>query len=309
LGSATAVLLLSASSRPVRFGLALAAVFAAARTRPGAESDSALLRAERSFFGVYRVLQAPRATVRTLVHGTTVHGAQATDPARRLDPLTYYHRAGPIGDLFGIVPAANAVGRQVGLVGLGIGSLACYGRPGERWTYYEIDPVVLEIARDPRLFTFLRDCAPRVDVVLGDARLTLGKAPTAAYDVLVLDAFSSDAIPVHLLTREAFALYRRVLAPHGVLAVHISNRHLNLEPIVSGLAQHAGLTARVRRDVNVSPAEQAATGRSAAIWVLLADAPEDLGPLASDARWAALQKSGDVWTDDFSNVLSVLTWR
>ncbi|HYW31770.1 MAG TPA: fused MFS/spermidine synthase, partial [Gemmatimonas sp.] len=148
-------------------------------------------------------------------------------------------------------------------------------------------------------------CPPKTNVILGDARLTLASQPAAAYDMLVLDAFSSDAIPVHLLTREAFALYDRVLAQRGVLAVHVSNRHLDLEPIVASLASNAGHVARVRGDT-VLPTGTLSTGRTAAIWILVARAEEDLGTITINARWTGLRAGGELWTDDFSNVLRVL---
>ncbi len=293
----------------MRFGLGLIAVLVAGRAVELRGGESSVIRQGRSFFGVYRVTETADATLRTLVHGTTVHGTQWLDSARRLDPLTYYHRAGPMGDFFSEVPAATATGRRVAVVGLGIGSLACYGRRGETWTYYEIDPLVVDVARDTASFTMLRDCPPSVQIVLGDARLTLRTPPDGAYDALVLDAFSSDAIPMHLLTREAFALYHRLLAPHGVLAVHISNRHLDLEPVVAALAADAGLAARVRRDHDFSQAERDGSGRSPSVWVIVGRSPADFGALATDPRWAAVTPQGVPWTDDFSNVLRVLKWQ
>ncbi|MES2523057.1 MAG: fused MFS/spermidine synthase [Gemmatimonadota bacterium] len=309
------VILHGSTSRPVRFGLALGAVFVADGLRPKAVGYHKELHAERSFFGVYRVRDNADGSFRHLMHGTTLHGSQSRAFKSKLDPLTYYHRDGPIGDLFAyegpegalhaLVPAGIAPSRRVALVGLGTGTLACYGRTGEVWTFYEIDPVVQSIASDPRFFTYMRDCPPVKRVVLGDARLTLRRAPDAAYDVMVLDAFSSDAIPVHLLTREAFAQYFRVLSPRGVLAVHISNRHLDLEPVVAAIAEESRLFARVRADTRIS-SRQIAAGQSGAVWVLLARDSASLGGAAASRRWLVLQPSGDVWTDDFSNVLRAL---
>lgn len=303
--SAVGIILLRASTRPRRFGLALSAIVCAALLRDTLSPGGLNLRTERSFFGVYRVRESTERGVRELIHGTTLHGAQSLSPERRLDPLTYYHRAGPMGDLFGVAPAATAHGSRVGVIGLGVGSLACYGRADSRWTFFEIDPVVLDIARDRRLFTFLSDCPANADVVLGDARLGIARADAASYDVLVLDAFSSDAIPVHLLTREAFALYDRVLAPRGILAVHISNRHLDLEPVVAAIVKDASHLARVRAD-RMIPRQQAAEGRAAAVWILVVRNPADLGAIAADPRWKPLRSGADLWTDDFSNVLRVL---
>ena len=179
--------------RPLRFGASVAGVLAASLVpSPGGPR---LLHAERSFFGVHRVREDPTGRYHTLYHGVTLHGAQAVAPDRRCDPLTYYSREGVGVAMEALAPVA---GRRVGVVGLGSGSMAGYAKPGESWTYYEIDPAVERIARDPRYFTYLT-CAPGLQVVLGDARLSLARAPDRSFDLLVLDAFSSDGIPVHLL--------------------------------------------------------------------------------------------------------------
>jgi len=212
----------------------------------------------------------------------------------------YYHRTGPAGQVFQDAPRPN-----VAVVGLGAGSLASYAEPGQCWTYYEIDPAIEHIARDPRYFTYLRDCrASAVAVVLGDARLQLRTAPEQGYGLIILDAFSSDAIPMHLLTREALSLYRRKLTPDGVIAFHISNRYLDLAPVLGALARDAGLVSRVRHDANPSVTEQE-RGKSPSIWVVMAHRDADLGPLATDPLWVAPQDRPDapVWTDDFSNII------
>src|SRR5581483_12071620 len=208
------------------------------------------------FFGLSRVTRDADGRYHLLMHGTTLHGMQALDPARRREPLTYYDASGPVGDVFAALDRL-AERRAVAVVGLGAGSLACYGRPGARWTFYEIDPAVLRIASDPRYFTFLRDCPPRVFVRLGDARLVLASAPDAAYDLIVLDAYSSDAPPLHLITLEAVRLYLSKLAPGGALLFNVSNRHLRLGPVLGAIARAAGLVARARDDAAVAPAERA----------------------------------------------------
>src|SRR6185503_15055802 len=199
-------------------------------------TDSDIILQRRSFFGLYRVRQMLEYNV--LQNGTTTHGGQSRSPARRLEPITYYYKEGPLGQIFGNV-ASEIPLRRVAIVGLGTGTTACYGRKGERWTYYEIDPLVVLIARAPSLFTYIRDCPPTVDIVLGDARLSLAKAPDGEYDLIVLDAFTSDAIPAHLLTREALALYMRKLRPSGAVAFHISNRYVDLRPVLIALANDA----------------------------------------------------------------------
>lgn len=269
-------------------------------------SPASVLHAERSFFGAYRVVQSREA--RLLYHGTTIHGAQFTDGPRRDRPLTYYHPDGPAGQLFRALDA-QLQGRRIGVVGLGAGSLLCYGSPGQAWTFYEIDPVVERIARDSAYFTFLRDCPPGAAVVLGDARLTLAREPDGRYALLVLDAFSSDAIPVHLLTREALAVYRRVLEPGGLLLVHISNQHLNLAPVVAALAADAGLTGLLAEHAPGDRREDEELDFRCD-WVVLAGTVTDLEPLAADPRWRPLRNPSGrrPWTDDYSDVFTAIAW-
>ena len=292
------------AGRRVRLGLAVAAVVLVG-TLPIAEQTDTLYR-DRTFFGVVHVVEDEGGYHR-LIHGNITHGAQSTDPKRRREPLTYFHRTGPIGQALTELP--GHLRDRVALVGLGAGSLACYGEAGQRWTFYEIDPAVERVARDPRLFTYLRDCPPATDVVLGDARLSLERAPDRAFGVVVIDAFTSDAIPVHLITRQALDLYLDKLVDGGVLAVHITNRYVDLRPVLADLARDAGLSGLVRRDVAVTTEEQDA-GKSGSVWVLMARRPADLDPMNGDRRWEPLAggREGRVWTDDFSNVVSVLDW-
>jgi SAM-dependent methyltransferase len=192
-----------------------------------------VLYEHRNFFGISRVMDDPGANYRYLVNGGTLHGMQALDPARAGEPLSYYNSSGPVGQLFESLQG-RAAGRRVAAVGLGSGSVACYGSSGEQWTFYEINPAVVHVARDTGYFSFLRTCLPGASFVIGDARLTLGHAP-GEFDLIILDAFSSDAIPIHLITREALALYGRKLAPGGMLFFHITNRHLDLAPVLGDL--------------------------------------------------------------------------
>jgi hypothetical protein len=300
-----AIYLFSVSRRPIQFALGIAAVFLVSTVYVSAPPG--LLYTERSFFGINRVVAD--SSYHALRHGNTLHGVQSLDPARRCDPLSYYTPTGPIGQTFAALRDTGAR-QRVAVVGLGAGSLAAYSQPGEQWTFYEIDPSVARIARNSQYFTFLRDCAPDAAVVLGDGRLSLAQAPAGQFDLMVLDAYSSDSIPVHLITREALALYLDKLAPAGVLAFHTSNRYLDLKPVLGNLAQDAGLTALFERDLEVSEAELQA-GKSPSEWVVLARDPADLGALARDPRWSPLptQPSRRLWTDDFSSILSVLRWR
>jgi hypothetical protein len=304
-----AILLLvvfSLRARPIRFGLAVGALLLA-----GAIPEIAgrrVLVQERSFFGVYRVLEDVNPVKgRLLFDGTTLHGAQSLDASRRLEPTTYYTTTGPVGDVFAAW-TDRPTGARIGVVGLGTGSLACYGATGERWTFFEIDPVVERIAEDPAFFTFLRDCpSEQRVVVLGDGRLSLQREGPDSFDMLILDAFSSDAIPVHLITREALALYRSKLGPEGLLLFHISNRYLDLHPVLGSLAQDAGLASLARDDDTVTDADRQ-VWKTASSWVVMARDPAALGGLRDDADWYPLAPGHDLWTDGYSDVFGVVNW-
>ncbi|MDF1506018.1 fused MFS/spermidine synthase, partial [Roseisolibacter sp. H3M3-2] len=308
LGGVAALATIALRADRVAFALAVAAVLAGGALGQRARQASVLLRA-RSFYGAYTVRES--SPLHYLQHGTTLHGTQDRSPSRRTTPLSYYHREGPLGVLLTVVPrlAPTAPARRVAAVGLGTGTVACHGRAGERWTFYEIDPLMERIARDPRLFTYLRDCPPASDVVLGDARLRLAEAAPGTYDLIVLDAFSSDAIPTHLLTREALATYVRALTPGGVVAVHISNRYLDLEPVVAALARDAGLVALLGRDTSDAWRREIAVTTSR--WIALARDSASLGELATFTGWdpPAARKGVPVWTDDYTDVLSVVNWK
>jgi hypothetical protein len=261
-----------------RFALGLGAVLLVSRLAP--EQGMRTLARERSFFGIHRVAVDEAGKFHLLFHGKTVHGMQSLDPAKRRVPLGYYHPTGPLGEVF-----AGWEG-PVAAVGLGAGAVASYGRPGQEFTFYEIDPVVKRLASDPRYFRYLADSPARVGVILGDARLTLGQAPAGRYGLIVLDAYSSDSIPVHLLTREAMRLYLSKLAPGGRLALHISNLHLDLRPVAGNLARDAGLACVYREDDATD--EQAAEGKASSRWVVMARNPADLGSLATSRHWQPL---------------------
>ena len=253
-----------------------------------------------------RVVTDPSGRFHELIHGTTLHGVERFVPLGSAEPLGYYHRGGPLGEVFEALPAAPS--RHVAVTGLGAGSMAAYARTGETWTFYEIDPVVERIASDPSAFTFLSACPARHRVVLGDARRSLA-ATRGRDDVMLFDAYSSDAIPVHLLTREALALYLGRLSPHGVLVFHLSNRYFDLRPVLAALARDRGVVCRVRSyGDQLTEHERTQEWKSPSTYAVVARAPEDLGALGRDPRWTppALEPGLAVWTDDFSSVLSVL---
>lgn len=293
------------AARPAAFALGLAVLVTLPTVAP--LSQGRVLERSRTFFGVYRVTETPGAPIRAMHHGTTVHGVQLTDPRLTAQPSTYYHPSGPIGELFRRCKGDPRLGR-VGLVGLGVGSLAAYAEPGHRWTFYEIDPEVVRLAREH--FTYLRDTRGEHSVVLGDGRLALAAEPDGAFGLIVLDAFSSDAIPVHLLTREAVELYRRKLRPGGVLAFHISNRHLTLWPVLGAIRAELGMAGAIAEDDQVTPLENR-EGKSPSTWLLLAERPEAFEPLEGSTLWHPFEPGagGPLWTDDYSNLLSVFDWR
>jgi hypothetical protein len=300
------LLVVGLSARPLRCACAFLAVLLALSPLVLHTPEQRLFR-ERSFFGVYTVneFQMPHGLVHYLVHGTTTHGGQNFD--RPLAPLTYYTREGPAGQFFEILNSSPTPLKRIGAIGLGVGSLAAYVNHGQRMTFFEIDPLDERIAREPRYFTYLRDAGDRVDVVIGDGRLTLAKEPDGEFDALVVDAFSGDAIPAHMLTREAFALYFEKLSEHGLLLVHISNVYLDLFPVVANLVADAGLSARYRH-----LAEPHTPGGDLSDWVVVARRSGALARFETiRPPWQVLEPAPDVdvWTDDYTNVVQAMRWN
>jgi spermidine synthase len=265
---------------------------------------------ERNFFGILTVKEEPASRLTALDHGNICHGLQFDnpDPRARRAPLTYFYWNGPIGQVFTCFQGPTAK-RTVAVIGLGAGSLAGYADNGQTFTFYELDPAVPPVAEDPRYFTFLRDARQRgavVNIVLGDARISMQSAAAGEYELIVLDAFSGDAIPVHLLTREAMELYLDKLKDGGLLALHITNGYLDLEPVIADLASSLKLAGRIQAEVEIS-ADDAARCKVASTWVVLARQESDLSRLANDPRWRSLKgrTPPSLWTDDYSNVFSV----
>jgi len=267
----------------------------------------------RSYFGVYTVSESDRN--RVLTHGTTLHGVQLKGKDSR-EPTTYYVAGSGVGQAMLALPELYGANARVGVVGLGAGTLSCYARPGQNWRIYEIDPAVVSIARDSGKFTFLSQCLPNPNIIIGDARLRLAEAAPVSLDMLALDAFSSDAVPMHLMTAEAFQTYARVIAPNGLLLVHISNRFLALDPVVAAAAERGGWHAAVlhydpRNDfiANTDGAGSQPDPGSASEWIALS---RDKGVfdrlMAKNVRWRALSpKPGFTgWTDDYASIVPVL---
>ncbi|MEZ4410089.1 MAG: fused MFS/spermidine synthase [Polyangiales bacterium] len=289
-----ALVLLSIGQR-IRLALGLVAILAAAK------ADPSVVYADRTFFGVLRVEDVHG--VRRFMHGTTLHGLELLSNKDHGIPLAYYASTGPIGRaMTALTPSLQ--GRSVGVVGLGVGMLIAYAQPSQRWTFYELDPAVEHVAR--RYFTWLRDARAPWSVVTGDARRTLARDATARHGLLVLDAFSSDSIPVHLLTREALDLYRQRIDEHGVIAFHVTNRHVALDGVIAALARDAGMVAVRGRGRTLGP-----DGLVTTTWVLLARRGEDLGPLWGDPRWRRVdqRETRRAWTDDRSDLIGVMRWR
>jgi hypothetical protein len=269
-----------------------------------------LLKTERGFFGVLRLNRINEPTLgytRELVHGTTLHGAQADDPDRRCRPLVYYATTTPIGQVFASLQTRKSSIR-IGVIGMGAGTVAAYTRATDSLRFFEIDPLVIDMATNPAYFTYIKGCAlGRIDWVLGDARLTLAREPTNEFDLLLVDAFSSDSVPAHLLTVEAMRGYLARIKPDGVIIMHVSNRNLELMSPVAGIAQAAGGAAlqQVYRPLSptlvVDPSEDA---------VIVARSPAALLPYQRDPHWTAAQSHGvRTWTDDYTNLFGALVRR
>lgn len=266
----------------------------------------------RSFFGVHKIVTNADGAYRVLMHGTTIHGAQrllnadGTPVQGRPEMITYYQADGGIGGAIEAIRTRKGGNLRAAVIGLGAGTLTCQNRPDEVWRFFEIDQSMIDTAADPKYFTYIRDCYPDIKPVLGDARLTFAKEPDGLYDIIVVDAYSSDAIPIHLATQEAMAIYKQKLAPHGVVLMHVSNRHLELSSVVVGIADANGLKSWVFSHDSGRDGEYIF---STTVVVSARDAA-DIGRLADDEKWVLTEARKDrrVWTDDYSNILGAV-WR
>jgi hypothetical protein len=295
-------------SRSLVFGIGLGALLLVAEM-PSASSHNILLHQERTFFGVLRIKFDRELNTHRLVHGTTIHGAQWLDPEKRGEPMTYYHRKGPIGDLLSTLQISN--NSHFAVTGLGAGTLAAYAQAGQSLTFYEIDPAVVTVALDPRYFTYCADAKRRgvdLQMVVGDGRLNMVHAQDGYYDLVILDAFSADSLPVHLLTREAFELYLRKMTSNGVIAINASNRYLDIAPVLGNLTDKLHLVGLHRHD---HEDEDVVLGKYPSHWIVVAKQRAALGALVQDQRWELIPRNPTlgVWTDNFSNVFNVFDWR
>ncbi|MGN6117840.1 MAG: fused MFS/spermidine synthase [Nitrobacter sp.] len=275
-------------------------------------ADDGRVETVRSFFGVHKIVVTPSGQYHVLMHGTTIHGAErvlnndGTPISGRPEPISYYHRDGGIGQAIAAVRARKGGPIRVAVIGLGSGTLTCASLPGENWKFFEIDQSMVDTARDPKYFTFIRNCEPDLKPVIGDARLTFAREPDGIYDLIIVDAYSSDAIPIHLATREAMKIYKDKLTPHGAVVMHVSNRHLELASVVVGIADANDLKSWVYNEDSGRDNEYI----FATNVVVSARNDADVGALASSDKWALTDPTDGqrVWTDDYSNILGAV-WR
>ncbi|MEA2882472.1 MAG: hypothetical protein QOH32_1728 [Bradyrhizobium sp.] len=275
-------------------------------------ADDGRVETVRSFFGVHKIVVTAGGRYHVLMHGTTIHGAEkfrnndGTPVTGRPEPISYYHEDGGIGQAIAAIRARKGAPLRVAVIGLGAGTLACASEPAEDWKFFEIDQTMVDTARDPKYFTFIRDCEPDLKPVIGDARLTFAKEPDGVYDLIIVDAYSSDAIPIHLATEQAMAIYKQKLAPQGAVVMHVSNRHLELSSVIVGIADANDLKSWVFSEDSGRDNEYIFSTTV----VVSARAGADVGALASSDKWELTEADEHqrVWTDDYSNVLGAV-WR
>jgi hypothetical protein len=308
---AVAALMLAVLLNADRSKLAAAVVLALVLIRVY-PADDGRVETVRSFFGVHKIVVTPHGQYHVLMHGTTIHGAErvqnddGTPVTGRPEPISYYHKDGGIGQAVTAIRERKGGPIRVAVIGLGAGTLTCASEPGEDWKFFEIDQSMVDTARDPKYFSFIKNCEPDLKPVMGDARLTFAKEPDGIYDLIIVDAYSSDAIPIHLATEQAMAIYKAKLVPQGAVLMHVSNRHLELASVVVGIAGANGLKSWVySEDSNRDNEYIFATSV-----VVSARDEADIGKLASSEDWALTEVDATqrVWTDDYSNVLGAV-WR
>jgi hypothetical protein len=276
-------------------------------------SDDGRVVTARSFFGVHKIVVTQSGQYHVLMHGTTIHGAQkflnddGSPVTGRPQPISYYHKDGGIGRAITAIREVKGAPLHVAVIGVGAGTLTCAAEPGETWKFFDIDQTMVDTAKDPKYFSYIQNCAPDLKPVIGDARLTFAKEPDGIYDLIIVDAYSSDAIPIHLATQEAMQIYKSKLAPHGAVVMHVSNRHLELESVVVGIANANELKSWVYNEDSGRDDEYI----FATDVVVSAREETDVGKLASSDKWEETEPTeGErVWTDDYSNILGAVYRR
>jgi hypothetical protein len=309
---ASAGMLLALVLNAARWKLAALATLALVLVRVY-PADDGRVETVRSFFGVHKIVVTPHGQYHVLMHGTTIHGAEkfqnddGSPIPGRPEPITYYHRDGGIGQAITAIRERKGAPLRAAVIGLGAGTLTCASEPGETWKFFEIDQTMVDTARDPRYFTYVRSCEPDLRPVIGDARLTFAREPDGLYDLVIVDAYSSDAIPIHLATEEAMKIYKDKLAPQGAVLMHVSNRHLELSSVVVGIAEANDLKSWVYSEDSGRDSEYIFSTSV----VVSAREDADIGKLASSDQWTETEADEEqrVWTDDYSNVLGAVYRR
>jgi hypothetical protein len=291
-----------------RSALIVAAIGGLALILPLVDKDGDDIKfRERSFFGVLEIEDSGKAPDgwRFLSHGTTLHGVMSLNPARNREPMSYYWRETPIGALYLEASAAKPTDLHAGVIGMGMGSTTCYAQPGQKWKIFEIDDDVIKAATDPNLVGFINRCAPDIEIIRGDARLKMKQQPNDWFDILLVDAFSSDAIPTHMVTKEAIALFMSKMSKDGVLIVHISNRYLDLGTIVSDAANDLGFAVMEGNRDGEASNPNADTGVRA---VIIAKSQARLDRYRGNPMWTMIGPSAQSkpWTDDHTDILRAL---
>ncbi len=259
-------------------------------------------QAERNFYGIITVDRSdPEAYL--MRHGTTTHGAEYKEGEKHLIPLTYYHPSGPLGELMSTA-LKNTQPIHTAIIGLGVGSIACYGREGDLFTFYEINPAVIKLANDKRYFSYMHDCKPKIEVISGDGRINI-EHEQRKFDIFILDAFTSDSVPVHLLTKEAFAAYAAHLKEGGMIFAHISNRYLDLTRVLTATAKAEGMAIKIYTDKTTKQDRY----KQRSTWAVLGKA-ENINNMNLPAHWDAedADRPATLWSDDYSNILHLIKW-